>query len=96
MPAFASTGLGALLCATVFGQGASPAAGLKFEVASVKPGVRRPPGAAGVGGRAGSGLGGCPTSLKMDRGRIDVKCATVTMLIGYAFRFSPDRVTGPD
>jgi uncharacterized protein (TIGR03435 family) len=32
----------------------------------------------------------------MDRSRVDIECATLTTLIGYAFRFSPDRVAGPD
>jgi uncharacterized protein (TIGR03435 family) len=32
----------------------------------------------------------------MDRGRVDIECATLTTLIGYAFRISPDRVRGPD
>ena len=38
---------------------------------------------------------GCPQSMKMDRGRVDIACATVATLIGYAFRISPDRVKGP-
>jgi uncharacterized protein (TIGR03435 family) len=92
---------GVLLCIAAFGQAASnpPAPGSSarptFEVASVKPAARRPGGA---GERAGGGVvgGGCPTSLKMDRSRVDVQCATIAMLIGYAFRISPDRVTGPD
>jgi uncharacterized protein (TIGR03435 family) len=32
----------------------------------------------------------------MDRSRVDIECATLTTLIAYAFRLSPDRVTGPD
>jgi uncharacterized protein (TIGR03435 family) len=102
VPAFTSASLAVLLSAAAFGQAVpsplapQPAEGLQFEVASIKPAVRTPR-PAGVGGnRTGSGLGACPTALKMDRGRVDVKCATVAMLIGYAFRFSPDRVTGPD
>jgi uncharacterized protein (TIGR03435 family) len=66
----------------------------RFEVASVRASVWRPAAAAAPGER-GTG-GGCPTSLKLDRGRIDIHCATLAMLIGYAFRFSPDRVQGPD
>ena len=42
------------------------------------------------------GGGGCPQSLRMDRGRVDIECASLATLIGYAFRFSPDRVAGPD
>ena len=65
-----------------------------FEVASVKPSVYRPR-VTGAPGERGAG-GGCPTSLKMDRGRVDIQCATLTMLIGYAFRHSPDRIKGAD
>ena len=64
----------------------------KFEVASVKPSVWRPD-AGGDRSRAG---GGCPTSLQMDGARVEFHCATLAMLIGYAYRFSPDRVAGPD
>jgi uncharacterized protein (TIGR03435 family) len=60
--------------------GASPT----FEVASVKPAVPRP----------GAGRGGCPQSFSMDRGRVEIRCATVATLIGYAFRL-PSRVTKP-
>jgi uncharacterized protein (TIGR03435 family) len=70
----------------------------KFEVASVRLAVQRP-ATTGVGERGGGnsvGGGGCPQSLKMDQGRVDMKCATLTVLIGYAFRLSPDRVKGPD
>jgi hypothetical protein len=34
--------------------------------------------------------------LKIDRGRVAVQCANVAMLIGYAYRLSPDRITGPN
>lgn len=51
----------------------------KFEVASVKPVAVR-------------GGGTCPESLKIDGGFVYVKCATLPMLIGYAFRISPGRV----
>jgi len=75
----------------------TPATGPKFEVASVRPAFQRTPAAAGAGARdGGSGGGACPQSLKMDPGRVDMKCATLTALIGYAFRLSPDRVKGPD
>lgn len=76
---------------------AQSAGGPKFEVASVKPAVQRPVAAGGVGGRLGGGNGGgCPQSLKMDGGRVDIECATLITLIGYAYRFSPDRIKGPD
>jgi uncharacterized protein (TIGR03435 family) len=65
-----------------------------FEVASVKPSVFDPP-RAGVSGRSGGGEGGCPQSLKSDPSQIRIRCATLAMLIGYAYRFSPDRVQGP-
>jgi uncharacterized protein (TIGR03435 family) len=75
----------------------SPAAGPKFDVASVKLSAQQPPVAAGMGGRVGGGgVGRCPQSFKMDRSRVDIECATLTTLIAYAFRFAPDRVTGPD
>jgi uncharacterized protein (TIGR03435 family) len=81
-------------------QSSKTAAAPKFDVASVKPAVPSPPAAGGAGGRAGGfgggGGGRCPESFKMDRSRVDIECATLTTLIGYAFRFSPDRVTGPD
>lgn len=63
-------------------------------MASVKPELNWPP-VAGAAGERGSG-GGCPTSMKVEPGRVDFRCANLAMLIGYAFRFSPDRVTGPD
>src|SRR5262249_8012478 len=31
-----------------------------------------------------------------DKVRLEIHCATLTMLLGYAFRVLPDRVTGPD
>jgi len=68
--------------------------GPKFEVASVRISAWRPGVAAAIGER-GAG-GGCPQSLKMDRGRVDFKCATLVTLIGYGFRFSPERIVGPD
>ena len=65
------------------------AAGQKFEVASVKP-VQTPAGA----GRAARR--GCAEVFKLDRSQVEIECATLTTLIGYAFRISPDRVKGPD
>ncbi len=73
--------------------------GPQFDVASVKASVHRPPGAAGAprsGGTGSGGGGGCPTSLKRDPAQVDIRCATLTMLIGYAWRFPPDRIQGPD
>jgi uncharacterized protein (TIGR03435 family) len=100
MPALAGASLGVLLSTAAFGQAAanptvpSPAAPPKFEVASVRAVVQKPVDFGGAG-RRGEG-GGCPLSFKMDRSRIDIECATLVTLIGYAFRMSPDRVTGPD
>jgi len=65
----------------------------KFEVATIKPAIERVAAQPRSGGRPG---GGCPQSLKVDRSRVDIACATLTTLIGFAYRFSPDRVTGPD
>lgn len=67
----------------------------RFEVASVKPSAWKPPIRGPGEGRNGGG-GGCPTSLKLDRSQVDIKCATIEMLIGYAFRFPPNRVMGPE
>jgi len=33
--------------------------------------------------------------MKVDQQRVDFKCLNLAMLIGYAFRVSPDRVQGP-
>jgi uncharacterized protein (TIGR03435 family) len=99
--AFASASLGILFSAAAFGQASatlpdtSPAPGTRFEVASVKPVLNWPP-PSGLAGERGAAGGGCTTSMKVDRARVDFKCATTAMLIGYAFRFSPERVTGPD
>ena len=74
------------------------APGPKFEVSSVRPAFERTPAAAGAGTREGGGgsRGGCRQSLRIDPGRVDIQCITLTALIGHAFRLSPDRVKGPD
>jgi uncharacterized protein (TIGR03435 family) len=65
----------------------------RFEAASVKLAdyhpETRPPGERGSGG-------GCPTSMRIDPARFEVHCATLAMLIGYAYRHPPDRIKGPD
>lgn len=33
--------------------------------------------------------------MKVEPSRVDFRCTTLAMLIGYAFRISPERVTGP-
>ena len=33
--------------------------------------------------------------MKVEPSRVDFRCTTLLMLIGYAFRISPERVTGP-
>jgi uncharacterized protein (TIGR03435 family) len=92
----AGGGLGLLCCAAALCQTPAAARDLSFEVASIKPSAWTPRvGEPGVRGTAGAG-GGCPTSFKVDPGRIDIRCATPAMLIGYAYRISPDRVNGPD
>lgn len=97
-PASRSASAAILLFAAASGQ--TLADSPKFEVASVKPSVPRPPSAGGMGPRSGGngvgGGGGCPQRLKIDRTRVDIECATLPMLIGYAFRLPPDRITGPD
>jgi uncharacterized protein (TIGR03435 family) len=70
---------------------------LRFEVASVKPSAFVPSGGAAPGERASAAVGGgCPQRLRVDRGRVEIRCATLAMLVGYAFRMSPDRLSGPD
>ena len=66
----------------------------RFEVSSVKP-VIGPPSDPGSGGTRGRG-GGCPLRFKIDRAQVVIDCATIADLIGYAFRFPPDRIAGPD
>jgi uncharacterized protein (TIGR03435 family) len=34
-------------------------------------------------------------SLKLDPAQVDIRCANLPMLIGYAYRFPPDRIQGP-
>jgi uncharacterized protein (TIGR03435 family) len=73
-----------------------PTDGVRFEVASVKPVLNWPPVAgASVRGAAGTG-GGCPTTMRVDRERVDFNCVNLEMMIGYAFRLPPNRITGPD
>jgi uncharacterized protein (TIGR03435 family) len=83
---------GFLCGAAVLGQ--TP--GAKFDVASVKPVLNWPPPVNATGERGAAGSGGCLTSMKTDPARVDFRCTTLAMLIGYAFRISPDRVVGPD
>jgi uncharacterized protein (TIGR03435 family) len=93
----ASGAIGLLPASTICTQAQSPkqgAAVVRFEVASVKQVLDWPPVNAGTGER-GTG-GGCPTRMNVDATRVDFRCTTVAMLIGYAFRISPERITGPD
>lgn len=99
MRAFTTAIVAALFTSAVFGQTSvnrseSPAAGIRFEVASIKPVLNWPP-PSGVPGERGAPGVGCPTSMKVEPSRVDFKCTTLVMLIGYAFRISPERVTGP-
>ena len=73
---------------------AVPSVSARFEAASIKPVLSwpSPNAAAGERGRGG----GCPTSMKIDPQRLDFQCTNLAMLIGYAFRISPDRVAGPE
>jgi uncharacterized protein (TIGR03435 family) len=72
---------------------AGAAAQSRFEAAVIKPSAWQP-STTGRGERGGGG--GCPTTIKLDPARLDIKCATMAMLIGYAFSHPPDRVKGPD
>jgi uncharacterized protein (TIGR03435 family) len=92
-----SVGIAVLLFTAASGQTTSNAP--KFEVASVRPSVWRPPvavGGARSGGDGATAGGGCPQRLNIDRGRVRIECADLPMLIAYAFRLSPDRITGPE
>jgi len=84
-----------LLFAAAFGQALPNRQ--TFEVAAVRPSVVKPAagGSARSGGDGVGGGGGCPQRLKIDQGRVSIECATLPMLIAYAFRLSPGRVTGP-
>jgi uncharacterized protein (TIGR03435 family) len=91
--ALTQSGLGfVFIFAAAYCQQLPNGSGPRFEVASIKLVSDWPPPARN--GERGSG-GGCPTSMKTDPARVDFKCANLAMLIGYAFRISPDRVTGP-
>src|SRR5262245_25589641 len=96
----AGAGLAVFFSAAAFGQISAtlpdtrPAASARFEVASVKQAFYLPSVSRGVDER-GIG-GGCPTEMKVNRARVDFKCVTLAMLIGYAFRLPPVRITGPD
>ena len=69
-----------------------------FEAASVKPAAPRTPAPGDGGGRRGGGSGGCPPrgTFAMDRARVDIGCANLKVLIGFAFQVPPNRVVGPD
>lgn len=72
---------------------AATLAAQSFEVASVRPSPTRPSSDAAPRTAGGPG-GGCPQSLKLDRARVDIRCATLAMLVGYAYRISPERISG--
>ncbi len=99
-PALRSVYVGFVAFTTTLSQPAT--SGPKFEVASVKASVPGPPLAGGMGARSGGGGGGggagggCPLRLRIDSSRVDIGCATPVMLIGYAYRFPPGRITGPE
>jgi uncharacterized protein (TIGR03435 family) len=96
--AFSSAVMGAFFFGAVFAQApatsGSRAAGARFEVASVKPVLNWPP-PSDVPGERGAAGGGCLTSMKVELSRVEFRCITLDMLIGYAFRISPGRITGP-
>jgi uncharacterized protein (TIGR03435 family) len=81
--------LALLICAQAFSQ--TP---VKFEAASVKPVLDWPP-PAGPNGQRGSGPG-CPATMHVEPQRVDFRCTDLIMLIGYAYRIAPDRITAPD
>jgi uncharacterized protein (TIGR03435 family) len=99
--AFTSAVMGVLLPAAAFAQASAnvsdgPGAGARFEVASVKPVLNWPPPSTVPGERGPRPAGGgCPTSMKVEPNRVDFRCTDLVGLIGYAFRISPERVTGP-
>jgi uncharacterized protein (TIGR03435 family) len=92
--ALAGVSFGILITSAAAAFGQAPAS---FEAASVKPVPGWRPSGGGINERGAAGTGGgCPTSMRVDQGRVDFNCTTVAMLIGYAVRLSPDRVTGTD
>jgi uncharacterized protein (TIGR03435 family) len=87
--AFTTAALGLLSTASAFAQVASSP---RFETASVKPVLDY---LGGTVGQRGEGRG-CPASIRVNPARVEFRCATLPMLIGYAFRISPDRISGPE
>jgi uncharacterized protein (TIGR03435 family) len=74
-----------IILGLVFGIAAAGQVRRAFEVASVK---QAPPSARNAGKS-------CQPSFRVDGGRVAIQCATLTMLIGYAYRFTPYRITRP-
>ncbi|HLK69335.1 MAG TPA: TIGR03435 family protein [Bryobacteraceae bacterium] len=77
--------------------GSAPAAwqepsSAQFEVASIK---QKQSDAATFGTTRGTG-GACRESIRIDRSRVSIECATLTTLISHAYRFPPARISGPD
>lgn len=79
----------------------SAAAGLKFEVASVRAAAQQPPprqppeAGAGGGARGGTPLG-CRPRTSVDRGLANFTCQNLAQLVSYAFGLLPDQITGED
>jgi uncharacterized protein (TIGR03435 family) len=79
----------------------SSAAGLKFEVASVRaaaqqPGARQQPEAGGGGGGRGGAPSGCRARTSVDRDIANFTCQSMGQLVSYGFGMLPDRITGKD
>jgi uncharacterized protein (TIGR03435 family) len=79
----------------------SSAAGLKFEVASVRA-VSQQPGATqtsdaggGGGGRGGAPLG-CRPRTSVDKDLANFTCQNLAQLVSYVFGLLPDQITGED
>jgi uncharacterized protein (TIGR03435 family) len=66
----------------------------KFDVASVKP-IPESQVARQPAGERGSGRG-CPAGIRVNPAHVEFRCSTLLQLMGYAFRISPDRISGPD
>src|SRR5262245_22084196 len=60
--------------------------GPRFEVASIRIMRDVPAGGGAAGERGPASSGGCPTLMRVDPGRVEFRCTTFPMLIGYAYR----------
>lgn len=88
----ASVRLGLLI--VLIGSVASAQPSPSFEVETVRVAL---PETASAGRQGGGNVGGrCPQLMRIEQERVTFRCATLIALVGYAFRLSPERISGPD